>query len=112
MPVLFAFSPAILLVGEGGEILTDLAFHHVIMAYSSALLGTIAFSVATMGFLVRKTTWWEWIIFAFGTFLCFFPNIISDLIGVAIIASVWGWQHFDVKRQQQAQEGAMQQVAG
>lgn len=100
MPILFAFSPAILLVGEGGQILRDLHLYDVLLAYGSALLGTIAFSAVSMGYLVRRTTWWEWLIFAFGTFLCFFPNIPTDIAGVAIVASIWFWQRYDVKRTQ------------
>jgi TRAP transporter 4TM/12TM fusion protein len=98
MPILFAFSPAILLVGEGGEILRDLTLTEVLLAYGSATLGTLAFSAISMGYLVRRTTWWEWLIFAFGTFLCFFPNIPTDLAGIAIVAAVWFWQRYDVKR--------------
>jgi TRAP-type uncharacterized transport system fused permease subunit len=116
MPILFAFSPAILLVGETGEILTDLLVYDVILAYVSGFIGTVAFSAATMGYLVRRTTWWEWIIFAFGTFLCFFPNVFTDLIGVAIIGGVWVWQTYDVKRRARLEEErALQgqgQVAG
>ncbi len=109
MPILFAFSPAILLVGESGRILADLHTYDVVLAYSSAFLGTIAFSAATMGYLVRKTTWWEWIIFAGGTFLCFFPNIYSDLAGIAVIALIWFWQRYDVKRQAASSERTVQQ---
>lgn len=112
MPILFAFSPAILLVGETGQILIDLPLHDVVLAYTSALIGTIAFSAVTMGYLVRKTTWWEWIIFAFGTFLCFFPNIPTDLAGIAIIAAIWFWQRYDVKRRALLSEGPVQQVTG
>ncbi|GAB4433995.1 MAG: TRAP transporter permease [Anaerolineae bacterium] len=100
MPILFAFSPAILLVGEGGDILVDMNWAEVAMAYFSAFIGTIAFSAATMFFLVRKTTWWEWIIFAFGTFLCFFPDLTTDIIGIAIVSAVWFWQRYDVKRKE------------
>lgn len=103
MPLLFAFSPAILLVGHNGQILQDLAFNEVLLAYTSAFLGTIAFSVISMGFLVRRTTWWEWIVAAFGTFLCFFPNVATDIIGVAIVAAVWFWQRYDVRRRENQQ---------
>jgi TRAP-type uncharacterized transport system fused permease subunit len=116
MPILFAFSPALLLVGETGEILTDLSVQHVIFAYVSAFLGTVAFSAATMGYLVRRTTWWEWIIFAFGTFLCFFPNPLTDAVGVAIVAGVWFWQRYDVKRKEgraaDLGDGSTSQVPG
>lgn len=98
MPILFAFSPAILLVGTGGELFQDLPIHDVVLAYGSALLGTIAFSAVSMGYLVRRLTWWEWIVAAFGTFLCFFPNIPTDLAGIAIVAGVWFWQRYDVRR--------------
>lgn len=98
MPILFAYSPAILLVGEGGRILEELATHEVLLAYFSGFLGTVAFSAVTMAYLVRRTTWWEWIIAAFGTFLCFFPNLATDLVGIAIVAAVWYWQRYDVKR--------------
>ncbi|NJP06386.1 MAG: TRAP transporter permease [Chloroflexaceae bacterium] len=114
MPLLFAYSPAILLVGETGEILTDLQFYDVVLAYASGFIGTVAFSAATMGYLVRKTTWWEWLIFAGGTFLCFFPNIPSDIAGVLIICAVWFWQKYDVKRQEMRSEAETQatQLAG
>jgi TRAP transporter 4TM/12TM fusion protein len=98
MPLLFAFSPAVLLVGEGGEILQDLPAYDVLLAYGSALIGTIAFSAVTMGYLVRRTTWWEWLIFAFGTFLAFFPDLLTDVVGIAIILAVWFWQRYDVQR--------------
>ncbi len=104
MPLLFAFSPAILLIGHGGEVLQDLAANEVVLAYLSAFLGTIAFSAISMGFLVRRTTWWEWGIAAFGTFLCFFPNIPTDIAGVAIVAAVWFWQRYDVRRAERRQQ--------
>ena len=110
MPILFAFTPAILLVGEGGQILVDVNWAEVASSYFSAFVGTIAFSAATMFYLVRKTTWWEWLIFAFGTFLCFFPDLLTDIVGIAIVAGVWFWQRYDVKRKEglggQVPEGA------
>lgn len=106
MPLLFAFTPAILLVGEGGQILVDVNWAEVASSYFSAFVGTIAFSAATMFYLIRKTTWWEWLIFAFGTFLCFFPDLFTDIIGIAIVAAVWYWQRYDVKRK----EGMISQI--
>ncbi len=98
MPFLFAFSPAILLLGEGGQPLRDLVFHDVALAFFSGTMGTLAFSAVSMFFLVRRTTWWEWLIAAFGTFLCFWPSLVTDLVGIAIVTSVWFWQYYDVRR--------------
>lgn len=75
----------------------------VALAYLSAFLGTIAFSTISMGFLVRRTTWWEWAIAAFGAFLCFFPNVATDIAGVAVVAAVWFWQRYDVRRRENQQ---------
>ncbi|MEZ4716034.1 MAG: hypothetical protein R2851_08090 [Caldilineaceae bacterium] len=53
-----------------------------------------------MFYLLRKTTVIEWLVFAFGTFLCFFPNLATDLAGIAVIALVWFWQRYDLKRKE------------
>lgn len=98
MPFLFAFSPAILLIGHGGQPLQEVVWSEVGLAYFSGFIGTIAFSAVSMFYLVRQTTWWEWIIAAFGAFLCFWPSLGTDLLGIAIFAGVWIWQYYDVKR--------------
>lgn len=98
MPFLFAFSPAILLLGEGGQPFRELVFHDVALAFFSGTMGTLAFSAVSMFFLVRRTSWWEWLIAAFGTFLCFWPSLLTDLVGIAIVAGVWFWQYYDVRR--------------
>lgn len=102
MPILFAFTPEILLIGTSGQPLVDVEWGKVAMSWFSATLGTIAFSAVSMFYLVRKTTWWEWIIAAFGTFLCFWPSLVTDLIGVALVGGIWFWQWYDVRRQRQA----------
>jgi TRAP transporter 4TM/12TM fusion protein len=98
MPLLFAFTPEILLIGASGQPLADVEWGKVAISWFSATLGTIAFSAVSMFYLVRRTTWWEWAIAAFGTFLCFYPNLLTDLAGIGIVAAVWFWQAYDVKR--------------
>jgi TRAP-type uncharacterized transport system fused permease subunit len=98
VPLLFAFTPEILMIGESGRPLVDVEWGKVALSWFSATLGTIAFSAVSMFYLVRRTTWWEWLIAAFGTFLCFYPNLITDFVGIAIVAAVWFWQAYDVKR--------------
>lgn len=98
MPFLFAFSPAVLLIGESGQPLKDLVLTDVALAFFSATLGTIAFSAVSMFYLVRRTTWWEWLLAAFGTFLCFWPSLLTDLVGMAIVGAVWAWQYYDMRR--------------
>jgi TRAP-type uncharacterized transport system fused permease subunit len=82
--------------------------HDVILAYISGFFGTIVFSAITMGYLVWRTPvveWtvveWtvvEWIVAAIGPSLCFFPNLPTDRVRIALSGAVWFWQRYDVKR--------------
>ncbi len=87
-PFLFAYSAGILLRGTWQEIL---------IAYFAATVGTLAFSAVTMGYLIRKTTVPEWIIFALGTFLCFYPYFLYNFLGIAIVTGVYFWQRHTVR---------------
>lgn len=83
MPFLFAFTPAILLQGSTTEIITS---------FVTATLGTIGFGSVTIGYLVRKTTWPEWILLAMGTVLTYIPYLPYYPIGIAIYAAVYFYQ--------------------
>jgi TRAP-type uncharacterized transport system fused permease subunit len=87
MPMLFAFVPAMLLDGTTTEIAT---------AFLSATLGTIAFGAFAMGFLRRKTSIFEWIVLGLATFLLYWPSLISDFAGLALVWVVW-WLQRDAK---------------
>ncbi|NCC28151.1 MAG: TRAP transporter permease [Gammaproteobacteria bacterium] len=83
MPLLFAYVPAILLDGTAGEIFS---------AFFSATLGTIAFGAFAMGFLRRTTTLPEWLLLGGGTFLLYWPSLVTDGLGLAVVALVWWLQ--------------------
>ena len=83
MPLLFAYVPAILLDGTPVEIF---------IAFLSATLGTIAFGAFAMGFLRRKTKLYEWIILGLATILLYWPSLLSDVAGIALIGAVWWLQ--------------------
>ncbi len=79
VPFLFAYEPAMVLDGSVQEI---------IMVYFAATIGTIAFSAWSMFYLLRKTTIAEWIIFGIGTYLCFSPDIMKDVMGMSLVGLV------------------------
>jgi TRAP transporter 4TM/12TM fusion protein len=54
----------------------------------SAVLGTIAFSALTMFFLIRKTNILEWLLLAAGTILLYWPTILTDVVGLLVVALV------------------------
>ncbi|WP_417615810.1 TRAP transporter permease [Oceanisphaera sp.] len=83
MPLLFAYVPAMLLDGSLLEIIS---------AFVSATLGTIAFGAFSMGYLRRKTKLYEWLLLGAGTLLLYWPTLISDIAGLALVALVWWLQ--------------------
>lgn len=89
VPFLFAYEPAILLYGS---------FTEISMAFTSAVVGTLAFSALTMGFLIRKTTIFEWLIFAAGTYLCYHPHHSYNIAGLCVVGIVYLIQKFKNKR--------------
>jgi len=54
----------------------------------SAILGTIAFSALTMFYLIRKTNIIAWLLLAAGTFLLYWPTLITDGAGLVLVALV------------------------
>jgi TRAP transporter 4TM/12TM fusion protein len=92
MPLLFAYTPAILL--KNWDLVPAQAFppYEVAFAFFSATVGTLAFSALSMGYLVRRTTILEWFFFAAATVLCYVPGVVTDLTGMAMVAALWWWQ--------------------
>jgi TRAP transporter 4TM/12TM fusion protein len=84
MPFLFAYEPAMVL---------NASTINIAEVYFAATMGTIAFSAWSMFYLLRQTTIVEWIIFGVGTFLCFKPDLLTDLTGISLIGMVIFWQH-------------------
>jgi TRAP transporter 4TM/12TM fusion protein len=89
VPFLFAYEPAMVL---------NASIQEIIMVYFAATIGTIAFSAWSMFYLLRKTTIVEWIIFGVGTYLCFSPDLVKDIVGISIVGLVILNQHRKNKR--------------
>ena len=77
VPLIFIFRPALLMVGSAGEILyAALVTVVIVLALAVGFTGYLA---RPIGFLRRA------LLFA-SVFLCIYPNPITDLLGMAIIA--------------------------
>jgi TRAP transporter 4TM/12TM fusion protein len=55
-------------------------------SFWSAFLGTIAFSATTMLFWFRKTTFLEWLLLAVGTCFLYWPSLVTDATGIALVS--------------------------
>lgn len=88
MPLLFAFVPAMLLEGS----ITD-----ILVAYFSAIMGTIVFCSFAIGYARRKTTWLEWGILGIASLLLYWPGILTDVVGLALAGLVY-WMQRDAAK--------------
>lgn len=79
MPLLFAYTHILF----SGTLLQN------IMAIVTALVGTVIFSILTMGYFMRKTRWYESILLALAAFLAYTNNIWTFIPAIVLFASVF-----------------------
>ncbi|MDT8440742.1 MAG: TRAP transporter fused permease subunit [Desulfuromonadales bacterium] len=60
----------------------------VASSFLSAVLGTIAFSALTMLFWIRRTNLLEWLILAAATVFLYWPTLLTDAVGIWLVAIV------------------------
>ena len=82
MPLLFAYT----------HILLEGTLTQNVLSVATAVVGTLVFSMVTMGYFVRKTRWYEWILLALAAFLAYVYNIWAFVIALAIVAFVYFMQ--------------------
>ena len=80
VPYVFALNPAMLFI--------DTTIGEVILICITSLVGIFAVSAALEGFFLHKMTWYERAVSAIGGLLLIYPGIVTDLIGIALAASV------------------------
>jgi len=90
IPFMFAYNPALLLVGT-----TEV----VVRACITALIGVIALSGATMGFLFRRMNPIERIIIGGAGIASIFPGLTSDYIGIPLALVMCAWNYFTRKKE-------------
>ncbi len=78
----------------------------VISSFVSAFLGTIAFSALTMFYWIRRTSLSEWVLLAAATIFLYWPTVITDVIGLALVGAVWALQKAKNKKDQAKLEPA------
>lgn len=88
LPFMFVFNPALLLNGSAGDI---------ILAIISALVGCYSLAGALTGWLVTRTTALERILLALAGVVLIHPGLLTDLIGLAILAVCYLYQRAKVK---------------
>jgi TRAP transporter 4TM/12TM fusion protein len=76
VPFIFVYQPALLLHGSTGE---------VILAATTAVLGTIALAGAMSGYFFGNVTWWQRVVLGMGSITLIYPGWKTDLLGIALV---------------------------
>ena len=79
VPYVFALNPTMLFVGtqSGWEI---------VLIISTSLVGIFAVSAALEGYFVARMSWYERIVSVAGGLLLIYPGIVTDVIGLSLVA--------------------------
>ncbi|MFA7468054.1 MAG: DUF3394 domain-containing protein, partial [Desulfotomaculaceae bacterium] len=85
IPFIFAYAPALLLIGESSEI---------ILSVFTAILGIIALASAVEGWLVRAANIIERVVLFAAALTLIFPGIVTDTIGLSLFILVFVWQKY------------------
>ena len=80
MPLLFAYTHILFTGGTAIE---------YALSVVSAVVGTVIFSIVTMGFFIRKTYWYEWVLLALAAFLAYIYNIWTFVLAIVLVGIVY-----------------------
>ena len=89
VPFVFALNPAMLFINT--------TVWEVILICITSLVGIFAVSAALEGFIVVKMPWYLRIASAVGGLLLIYPGIVTDIIGLTLVAGVIATQVFQKK---------------
>lgn len=81
VPYVFALNPAMLFIG------TNTVFD-IILIIVSSLVGIFAVSAALEGYIFSHMAWYERTVAVVGGLLLIYPGLVTDLIGIALVAAV------------------------
>lgn len=81
IPYIFIYNPILVLV--------DFSPLKLILALVTAVLGMVAVSSAMMGFFVKNSKIWERCVLLIGGLMLIVPQIVSGIVGIALIIVIW-----------------------
>ena len=93
VPFMFVYGPELLLIGETVDIVISIV---------SAVIGVVALSAATQGYLLRDATYPERLFLLGGALAMMFPDLLTDVVGLVILGVVYGRQYLSVRNESPA----------
>jgi TRAP transporter 4TM/12TM fusion protein len=89
VPFMFVFEPALLAIGDWGTIA---------LAAATATVGVMCLAASLYGYLLSTLALWQRAALAVGSILLIKPGLVTDGIGLALLAVVGGMQWFASRR--------------
>ena len=86
IPFVFAYSPSLLLI--------DTVWTEVVLLTITAVIGIFGVAAGLSGYLYGEMNPFERILTTVGGLMLIIPGIMTDVIGIALVAGVFVWQYF------------------
>jgi TRAP transporter 4TM/12TM fusion protein len=85
VPFIFVYQPALLLHGSTGEVL---------LAATTAILGTVALAGAVSGYFFGNISWWQRVVLGIASITLIYPGWKTDFAGIVLVAIVIAARNF------------------
>jgi len=79
VPYMFVFAPALLLVGDSGEI---------VIAVLTGLVGVTCLAGSLHGYFLRPAPWWQRLVLFATAILLLLPDLLASAIGTGCLAAI------------------------
>ncbi len=89
IPYMWVFGPQILMIGNWSE---------VVLAFICASIGAVAVAGSVQGWFLTRAGWPERVLLLAGGLLLIKPGLVTDVIGIVMVAMVVAWQRAIKKR--------------
>jgi TRAP-type uncharacterized transport system fused permease subunit len=91
VPYVFALNPTMLFVNTTGA-------GEVILIVITSLIGMFGVAAGLEGYILKSTAWWQRILCIAGGLLLIYPGIVTDVIGLCLVALVVALQFLETRR--------------
>jgi TRAP-type uncharacterized transport system fused permease subunit len=90
VPYVFALNPAMLFI--------DTTVWEVVLICITSFVGIFAVSSSLQGYFLHEMKWYERIVCVIGGLLLIYPGLVTDVIGLGMVAVVLGVQFLTKKK--------------
>jgi TRAP-type uncharacterized transport system fused permease subunit len=79
VPYVFALNPAMLFIGTNGVL-------EIVLIVITSFVGIFAVSASLEGYIITRMPWYQRILSAAGGLMLIYPGILTDVIGLSLVA--------------------------